>query len=298
MRRSWRQGGAVLALALAGTAVAAASWAAAPTPWQLGMQTPATPVQQRLHDFHDLLLIIIFLISAFVLGLLAYTMWRFHHTRNPVPTRTTHNSVIEILWTVVPVLILVAIAIPSFRLMYYMDRVPNADMTIKVTAHQWYWTYEYPDQGGLTFDSNIIPEKDLKPGQKRLLEVDNPLVVPVGANVRVLVTGTDVIHSWFVPSFGVQQYAIMGRMNESWFRVDREGSYYGECNQICGVNHAFMPIKVVAVAKPEFDKWLGDAKKKFAAAAPEGGVPTTQGVTVAAAVASDAQPSGEKPAGN
>jgi cytochrome c oxidase subunit II len=165
---------------------------------------------------------------------------------------------------VVPVLILVIIAIPSFKLMYFMDRVPNPDMTIKVTGHQWYWSYEYPDQGGLTFDSNLIPEADLKPGQLRLLDVDNPLVVPVDTTIRVLVTGTDVIHSWFVPPFGVQEYAIVGRLNESWMKVERSGVYYGECNQICGVNHAFMPIKVEAVSKPDFQRWLVDAKKKFA----------------------------------
>src|SRR6202162_4584990 len=235
----------------------------------MGMQPPATPVQGRIAVFHDWLLVITFLITVFVLGLLLYVIVRFHHTRNPVPTRTSHTAVIEILWTVVPVLILVGIAIPSFKLMYYMDRVPNADMTIKVTAHQWYWSYEYPDQAGLTFDSTLIPDKDLKPGEKRLLDVDNPLVVPVGASVRVQVTGTDVIHSWFVPSFGVQEYAVVGRLNETWFQVEHEGTYYGECNQICGVNHSFMPIEVKAVSKPDFDKWLGEAKKKFAAAPPD-----------------------------
>jgi len=173
--------------------------------------------------------------------------------------------VIEVLWTVVPVIILVLIAIPSFKLMYYMDEVPNADMTVKVTGHQWYWTYEYPDQGGLSFDSNLIQDKDLKQGQKRLLDVDNPLVVPVGAVVRAQITGTDVIHSWYIPSFGVQEYAVVGRLNESWFKVEREGTYYGECNQICGVNHAFMPIVVKAVAKADFDKWLAQAKKSAAA---------------------------------
>jgi len=174
----------VLVLAAAGgVALMSVGWAAEPTPWQLGFQPPATPVQDRIHAFHNELLIIITLITLFVLGLLVYVMWRFHHTRNPVPTRTSHNAVIEILWTVVPVLILVIIAIPSFKLMYFMDRVPNADMTIKVTGHQWYWSYAYPDQDNLSFDSNIVEEKDLKPGQKRLLEVDNPLVVPVGAKV-------------------------------------------------------------------------------------------------------------------
>jgi cytochrome c oxidase subunit 2 len=256
---------------------------------------------ERLVDFHDELLIIITLITIFVLGLLAYVMVRFHHTRHPLPTRTSHNPVIEILWTVVPVVILVLIAIPSFKLMYYMDRVPNADMTIKVTAHQWYWSYEYPDQGGLGFDSNLIQEKDLKPGQKRLLEVDNPLVVPVDTNVRVQVTGSDVIHSWFVPSFGVQEYAVIGRLNESWFRVEHQGTYYGECNQICGVNHAFMPINVVAVSKPDFQKWLGDAKKKFAAAPPDDSTPAEKQTAPGAAVvaAATAQPgAGAPPAGN
>ncbi len=243
--------------------------AAEPRPWQLGFQPSATPVHERLNELHDWLLVIIFAISAFVLGLLLYVMIRFHHTRHPVPTRTSHNPVIEILWTVVPVIILVGIAIPSFKLLYYMDRDPNPEMTIKVTAHQWYWSYEYPDQGGLAFDSNMIEDKDLKPGQKRLLEVDNPLVVPVGATIRVQVTGTDVIHSWFIPSFGVQEYAIVGRLNETWMRVEREGTYYGECNQICGINHSRMPIAVKAVAKPDFDKWLGEAKKKFAARPPD-----------------------------
>ncbi len=284
--------GAVLVLVLAGTAgLAAAAWAAEPTPWQLGMQPSATPVHERLNTMHDELLVVISLITVFVLGLLLYVMVRFHHTRNPVPTRTSHNPLIEFLWTVIPVLILVVIAIPSFKLIYYMDRVPNADMTIKVTAHQWYWSYEYPDQAGLTFDSNLIQDKDLQPGQKRLLDVDNPLVVPVGATIRVLVTGTDVIHSWFVPSFGVQEYAVIGRLNETWMQVEHEGTYYGECNQICGVNHAFMPIAVKAVSKPEFDKWLGEAKKKFAVAAP--------GATlVATAAAGAARPPDETPAGN
>lgn len=255
----------VLALGAIGVlALATIAGAAEPKPWELGFQPPATPVKDRLSIFHDELLIIIALITAFVLGLLVYVMWRFNHRRNPVPSHTSHNTVIEMLWTVVPVVILIIIAIPSFKLMYYMDRVPNPEMTIKVTGHQWYWSYEYPDQGELTFDSNIIPEDQLKPGQKRLLDVDNPLVVPADTIIRVLVTGTDVIHSWFVPSFGVQEYAIVGRLNESWMNIERPGTYYGQCNQICGVNHAFMPIKVEALSKDEFQHWLGDAKKKFA----------------------------------
>src|SRR5215472_3121395 len=245
-------------------AITAVAGAAEPKPWQLGFQPPATPVKDRLSAFHDELLIIITLITIFVLGLLVYVIWRFNQQRNPVPSRTSHNTVIEMLWTVVPVLILIIIAIPSFKLMYYMDRVPNPEMTIKVTGHQWYWSYEYPDQGGLTFDSNIIPDDQLKPGQKRLLDVDNPLVVPEDTIIRVQVTGTDVIHSWFVPSFGVQEYAIVGRLNESWMKIEHAGTYYGQCNQICGINHAFMPIKVEAISKDAFQHWLVDAKKKFA----------------------------------
>jgi len=245
-------------------AVAAVAGAAEPKPWELGFQPSATPVKERLSAFHDELLIIITLITVFVLSLLVYVIWRFNERRNPVPSRTSHNTVIEMLWTVVPVLILVIIAIPSFKLMYYMDRVPNSEMTIKVTGHQWYWSYEYPDQGGLAFDSNVIPDAELKPGQKRLLDVDNPLVVPADTVIRVLVTGTDVIHSWFIPSFGVQEYAIVGRLNESWMKIEHEGTYYGQCNQICGINHAFMPIKVEAVSKDSFQRWLVDAKKKFA----------------------------------
>jgi cytochrome c oxidase subunit 2 len=277
-------------------ALAAVGWAAEPQPWEIGMQPPATPVKERIHSFHDELLVIISLITVFVLGLLAYVMVRFHHSRNPVPTRTTHNPVIEILWTVVPVLILVAIAVPSFKLMYYMDRVPNADMTIKVTGNQWFWSYEYPDQGGLKFDSNLVQEKDLKPGDLRLLTVDNPLVVPVGATVRVQVTGVadGVIHSWFVPSFGVQEYAVPGRLNESWFQVERPGTYYGECNQICGINHSQMPIEVKAVSKADFDTWLGDAKKKFAATVPATGAATV----VAAAADAVAGRADRQPAGN
>jgi cytochrome c oxidase subunit 2 len=251
-----------LATMLAGLAAFAGVAAAAePKPWELGFQPPATEITERIDSFHNELLVITFLIAAFVLGLLLYVILRFNHRRNPVPTRTSHNAVIEILWTITPVLILVMIAIPSFKLMYYMDEVPPADLTIKVTAHQWYWSYGYPDQGGFEYNSNLIPDDQLKPGQKRLLEVDNPLVIPADATIRVQVTGTDVIHSWFIPSFGVQEYAIVGRLNEAWIHVLKEGTYYGECNQICGVNHAFMPIEVRVVSKDEFQKWAADQKK-------------------------------------
>jgi cytochrome c oxidase subunit 2 len=276
-----------MGLALVVLAVFTAAWAQQPHPWQLGMQPPATPVKERIHFLHnDILLPIITVITVFVLGLMLYAMVRFHHRRHPIPTRTSHNAVIEILWTVVPVLILVVIAIPSFKLMYYMDKAPDAEMTIKATGKQWYWTYEYPDQGGLSIDSNIIQDKDLKPGQPRLLEVDNPLIVPVNTTIRVQVAGVPdgVIHSWFVPSFGVQEYAMPGRLNEAWIRVEREGTYYGECNQICGINHAFMPIEVKALSRADFQKWIAAAKKN-AGLLPGGKAPADRDRQVAAAPA-------------
>jgi cytochrome c oxidase subunit II len=252
-----------------GTAMAGAAGAPAaaeqPRPWELGMQPPATLVKERLSAFHDELLVIIFLIAGFVMALLMYVMLRFNHRRNPVPSRTTHNALIEILWTVVPVLILITIAIPSFKLMYYMADIPKPAMTIKVTGHQWYWTYTYPGEGGLSFDSNILRGANRKPGEPRLLAVDNPLVVPADEDIEVDVTSTDVIHSWFLPSFGVQEYAVIGQENKSWFNVLHPGTYYGECNQICGVGHSDMPIEVVAMTKQGFQQWLAGAKKKFAA---------------------------------
>lgn len=250
-----------------------------PRPWQLGMQAPASEVKDRINSLHDLLLVIITIITLFVLALLLYVMVRFRASAHPVPTRTTHNTMIEIIWTVLPVVILVVIAIPSFKLLYFEDRAPNAQMTLKVTGHQWYWSYEYPDNGDVQFDSYLIQDQDLKPGQKRLLEVDNRVVLPVKTDVRVLVNGTDVMHSFFITSLGVQIYAVPGRVNETWVNIDRPGVYYGECNQICGTNHAYMPIAIEAVSKQDFDKWLVTAKKKFAA------VPSKDPVRIAAAQA-------------
>ncbi len=237
-----------------------------PRPWQLGMQAPASEVKDRINSLHDLLLVIITVITLFVLALLVYVMVRFRASANPVPSRTSHNTLIEILWTVLPVVILVVIAIPSFKLLYFEDRAPNAEMTLKVTGHQWYWSYEYPDNGDVQFDSYLVQDSDLKPGQMRLLEVDNRVVLPVKTDVRILVAGTDVMHSFFVSSLGVQIYAVPGRVNETWVNIDRPGVYYGECNQICGTNHAYMPIAIQAVSKEDFDKWVVAAKKKFASA--------------------------------
>ena len=240
----------------------------APRPWEMGMQPAFGPVKQQQIDLHDLVLVIITVITLFVAGLLLWVMWRYNAKRNPVPSRTAHHTLLEIAWTVIPVLILVVMAIPSFRLIYYEDRTRDADLTIKVTAHQWYWEYNYPDKDNIDFSSYIIPDDQLKPGQLRLLDVDNQLVVPVGKNIRVLQTSTDVIHSWFVPALGLQRYAIPGRTIETWFRVDKPGVFYGECNQICGTNHSRMPIVVRAVSPQEFDAWLIEAKTKFSDATP------------------------------
>ena len=239
--------------------------AAAPVPWGIGMQPAASPVKHLIENLHNLLLVIITIITLFVLGLLAYVIWRFDAKKNPAPSRTSHNTILEVAWTVIPVLILVVIAIPSFRLVYFQDRAQNADMTIKVTARQWYWHYTYPDSADLNFDSRLLPREELKPGQRWLLEVDNELVVPAGKQIRVLTTSDDVIHSWFIPSLGVQRYGIQGRTIETWFMAERPGTYYGQCNQICGTQHAYMPIVVRAVPEAEFTAWLEEAKKKFAA---------------------------------
>ena len=262
--RAARRMGA-LALALPALCLARDAFADAPTPWQLDFQQPATPVGQAIVSLHNEVLVIITVITLFVVGLLLYVIVRFNAKRHPVAAKTTHNTVLEVLWTVVPVLILVLIAVPSFKLLYFEGHNAHAEMTIKITGHQWYWTYDYPDQGDLSFDSNMIPDEDaVKAGKPRLLAVDNPLVVPVGTVIRVLVTGTDVIHSWFVPSFGVQEYAVEGRLNEAWMTVNTPGTYYGQCNQICGINHPFMPIQVIAMAKDDFAKWLAQAQKDHA----------------------------------
>lgn len=233
-------------------------------PWQLNFQDAATPVAERIHDFHNILLILISVITAFVLLLLIYVMVRFNARANPTPTRTTHNTLVEVMWTVVPILILVTIAVPSFKLLYYQDRTAQPDMTLKVMGHQWYWSYAYPDHGNLTFESRIIPDNEIKPGQHRLLEVDNRVVVPVDTNVRVLLASDNVIHSWAVPAFGLKTDTIPGRLNETWFRATRTGTFYGQCSELCGVNHAFMPVAVDVVSKADFEKWVA-AKKKAAA---------------------------------
>jgi cytochrome c oxidase subunit 2 len=253
----------VLSLALFLPAVALGA-TGAPEPWQMNMTGGFSPTKHRLNDFHDLLLVVITAIVIFVFLLLAYIIVRFNARSNPVPSTTTHHTMLEVAWTLIPVLILVGVAIPSFKLLYFLDRAPDAELTIKVAGHQWYWSYEYPDQGGLTFDSAYVADSDLQPGQPRQLTVDNPLVLPVGTKVRILVASTDVMHSWLVPPLGVQMYATPGRTNETWVQVDEEGMFYGQCNQICGVNHGYMPIAIQGVAKDKFPAWIEEAKKKFA----------------------------------
>jgi cytochrome c oxidase subunit 2 len=244
--------------------MAPAALAAEPENWQLGFQPAATPVKHQIESFHDMLLVIIFAIAVFVLALLIYVCVRFRASANPTASKTSHNTLIEIIWTAVPVLILVLIAIPSFRILYYQDRAVDPDMTIKVEARQWYWNYQYPDEE-IGFDSYMISEEDAAAqGKKRLLDVDNPLVVPVGKKVQVLVTTGDVMHSFFVPSAGVQVYGTPGRVNETWFEFEEPGLYYGQCNQICGLNHAYMPIVVDARSEADYAAWLQEAKQKFA----------------------------------
>lgn len=237
-----------------------------PAPWQLNFQEAVTPTMRSTAQLHDLLLVVIFAIVIFVLVLLVYVIWRFRASRNPVPSKTTHHTVLEVIWTTVPIIILVVIAVPSLRLIYFQDRVPQAEMTIKAIGHQWYWSYEYPDHGNFAFDAYMVPDAELAPGQPRLLATDNHVVVPVDTTVRVLVTAADVLHAWAVPAFGVKKDGIPGRINETWFKVEREGIYYGQCSELCGVNHAFMPIAVEVVSKEAFAAWVEKAKKEFAQA--------------------------------
>jgi cytochrome c oxidase subunit 2 len=248
-------------VAAAGVALCVPAYAkeGQPAPWQMGFQPAASPVMEQIHAFHTYVTIIITLIALFVLGLLVYVMARFNEKRNPEPTRTTHNTPLEIAWTVVPVLILVAIAIPSFRLLFAQYDFPKPDLTITATGNQWYWTYEYPDHG-ITFDSIMVPEADLKEGQPRLLTVDREVVVPVNKNVIVGLKSNDVIHDWALPSFGVKLDAVPGRLQSTWFRAEREGIFYGQCSELCGRNHAFMPIAVRVVSEAEFADWLAKTK--------------------------------------
>ncbi|MEE8173574.1 MAG: cytochrome c oxidase subunit II, partial [Alphaproteobacteria bacterium] len=251
---------AFLTTILIGAGVAMAQ---APTNWQLGFQDAHTPTMERIVSLNNVLFWLCVVISLFVMGLMVIIFIRFNRKRNPTPQKFSHNSLIEVLWTVVPVIVLVAIAIPSFRLLYFMDKTSDAEMTIKAIGHQWYWTYEYPDLGeDISFDAVMLQEDELEEGQLRLLETDESVVVPIDTNIRLLVTADDVIHAWAIPSFGVKVDAVPGRVNETWFRVDAEGVYYGQCSELCGRDHAFMPIRVEAVSKEAYAEWVVYAQEE------------------------------------
>src|ERR1700756_3848214 len=264
-----RVGRHLLGLAVAGAAILASGAAFAelgqPSPWEYTMQPSGSPVMDNIHWFHNVLLTIITVITLFVLALLITVMVKFNARSNPTPSRTTHNTLIEVAWTLIPVMILVGIAIPSFRLLFLELDLPKADLTVKATGKQWYWSYAYPDNGKFEYDSILAcDESRTKCQPPRLLSVDNELVVPVGKGIRVETTGADVIHSFAVPAFGIKIDAIPGRLNETWFQASKTGMYYGQCSELCGKDHAYMPIAVRVVTDQEFAKWIEDAKKKYA----------------------------------
>ena len=235
-----------------------------PKNWQLGYQKSVTSVMDDLVFMHDYILLpIITAISIFVLFLILYAVWKFKASKNPNPTKTSHNTLLEVLWTVIPCLILVVIAIPSFKLLYKQDVIPKADITIKAIGYQWYWGYEYPDQK-IAFEASMIETKDLKPGQPRLLATDKHVVVPVNKVVKVLITANDVLHAWALPAFGVKRDAVPGRINETWFKAEKEGIFYGQCSELCGIKHAFMPITVEVVSEEKYKEWVEMAKVKYA----------------------------------
>jgi cytochrome c oxidase subunit 2 len=264
---------AIAAAALFASAGTAFAGLGQPTPWQLGLQDAASPVMADIIGFHTFVLWIVTAISVFVLALLLIIIIRFNARANPMPSRTTHNTPLEVMWTIVPVVILVLIAIPSFRLLFTELDVPTPDLTIKATGKQWFWSYAYPDNGNFEFDSLIVADKDLKADQPRLLTVDNEMVVPVNKVVHVLVTGADVIHSFAVPSFGIKIDAVPGRINDTWFKATVQGTFHGQCSELCGKDHAFMPITVRVTDDKDFAAWAAQAKQKYADGA--GAPPTT-----------------------
>ncbi|HAA93306.1 MAG TPA: cytochrome c oxidase subunit II [Rhodospirillaceae bacterium] len=247
-----------------------------PQPWQLGLQPSASPTMDKITWFHDILLIIITVISVFVLALLIYVAVRFRESKNPNPSTTTHHAVLEVAWTAIPIIILVAIAIPSFKLLYFADRIEKADMTLKVIGNQWNWTYQYPDHGNFEFTANLLQGEDLNKAKAaaakakssrpflRQLSTDNPVVLPVGKKIRLILTASDVLHAWAISPLGVRLDTVPGRLNETWVEIKRPGTYFGYCSELCGAGHAYMPIEVHAVSMAEFEKWTKSAKKKFA----------------------------------
>ena len=234
------------------------------TDWQLSFQNPATDLMGSVVGLHNIILIVMTLVTLFVLFLLFYVSFRFSAKRNPIPSTTTHNTVVEVLWTAIPSVILVVLAIPSFKLLYQQEKSENYDMTVKVIGHQWYWEYEYPDHGDFYFESYMIQDEDLQEGDLRLLTVDNPLVIPANKNIQILITAGDVLHSWAVPSMGLKTDAVPGRLNETWVNVKEPGIYRGQCSEICGTGHGFMPVVVKVLPESEFIAWANEAKNNYA----------------------------------
>jgi cytochrome c oxidase subunit 2 len=255
--------GALGLVALLASAGAAFAGLGQPSPWELGLQESGSPIMTDVINFHQVVLWVVTAIMVFVLVLLGVVVLRFNARANPTPTRTTHNAVLEVAWTIVPVILLVIIAVPSFRLLFLQLDEPKPDLTVKATGKQWFWSYNYPDNGNFEFDSLIVEQKDLKPGQPRLLTVDNEMVVPVNKVVHVLVTGADVIHSFAVPSFGIKIDAVPGRINETWFKATSVGLFHGQCSELCGKDHAFMPISVHVVSDSDFATWVTNAQKQY-----------------------------------
>jgi cytochrome c oxidase subunit II len=231
-----------------------------PRPWQMGFQESASPAMDSFVLFHHYLLYMVYGVTIFVMVLLVYVIVRFNAKRNPVPSTTTHNTLLEIVWTALPAIICVLIAIPSLRILYKADQVPQSEMTLKVIGYQWYWGYQYPDQGNISFDSNYIQDKDIKPDQVRLLSVDRPVYLPVDTNIRIQITASDVIHAWAVPALGIKKDAVPGRLNETWVRIEKPGVYYGQCSELCGAGHGYMPIEIRALPKAEFEQWAKQQK--------------------------------------
>ena len=233
--------------------------------WQLNFQDPATDLMSDIISFHSYILMpIITGISILVLLLLLIVAFRFNSSRNPTASTTTHNTLVEVLWTVIPVILLITIAIPSFRLLYVSETIPKADLTIKAIGNQWYWSYEYPDYGDIVFDANMLNDDELSDPKLRLLETDTQIVVPINKVVKLQITSNDVLHAWTIPAFGVKMDAVPGRLNETWFKANQEGVFYGQCSELCGPRHSFMPINVKVVSEKEFQEWIGFAKEEYA----------------------------------
>ncbi|MEM7223127.1 MAG: cytochrome c oxidase subunit II [Pseudomonadota bacterium] len=254
--------GAVLSLGL--LPVVAIAGEGLPYDWQTGFQKAYSPTMERITTFNDWLFILISVIVIFVLALLVYVMWRFSETKNPNPSRTTHNTLIEVIWTVVPAVILVLVAIPSFKLLYFADSNPDAELTVKAIGRQWYWSYEYPDNGNFIFDSYMVADGDLKPGEPRLLQTDTAMVIPVDTPVRLLITASDVLHAFAMPSMGLKLDAVPGRINETWVQATETGIYYGQCSELCGTDHSYMPIMLKVVSKADYDEWVKQAQEEYA----------------------------------